>query len=171
MNPAALKTNLRDLKQNGLLIVNSGAFSAQNLKKAGYELNPLENGVVDGYQLLSIDITKATLAAVKETGVSTKEANRCKNFWTLGLMFWIYGRDMGATIQWINAKFSKEPAIAQANILALKSGNAYGETAEISHYRYEVPPAALSKGKYRNIGGNVALAWGLVAAADRSGVP
>jgi 2-oxoglutarate/2-oxoacid ferredoxin oxidoreductase subunit alpha len=171
MNPAALKTNVRDLKQGGLLIVNSGAFSAQNLKKAGYERNPLEDGSLDAYDLLAIDVTKATLAAVKETGLSTKEANRCKNFWTLGLMFWIYGRDPQQTVSWIQQKFRGRVEIANANVLALKAGYAYGETAEISHYRYEVPAAPVAKGTYRNIGGNVALAWGLVAAAQLSKTP
>ena len=170
MNPAALKTNVKDLKRGGLLIVNTGAFTQQNLKKAGYENNPLETDVVDGYNLLAIDITKNTLSAVKETGISTKEANRCKNFWTLGLMFWIYGRELESTIQWIQSKFGKEPLVAQANVLALKGGWAYGETAEISHYRYEVPAAPVAKGTYRNIGGNQATALGIAAAAQLSGV-
>ena len=170
MNPAALKTNVKDLKRGGLLIVNTGAFTQQNLKKAGYENNPLETDVVDGYNLLAIDITKNTLSAVKEMGISTKEANRCKNFWTLGLMFWIYGRELESTIQWIESKFGKEPLVAQANVLALKGGWAYGETAEISHYRYEVPAAPVAKGTYRNIGGNQATALGIAAAAQLSGV-
>jgi len=171
MNPAALKTNLKDLKRGGLLIVNSGAFTPQNLKKAGYEVSPLENGSLDGYNLLSIDISKNTLTAVREAGISSKEANRCKNFWTLGLMFWIYGRELESTVQWIHSKFSKEPAVAQANVLALKGGWAYGDAAEISHYRYEVPAAPQVKGTYRNIGGNQATALGIVAAAQLSGVP
>jgi 2-oxoglutarate ferredoxin oxidoreductase subunit alpha len=166
MNPAALKTNLRDLRGGGLLIVNTGAFNAQNLKKAGYAMNPLEGDSLSGYQLLEIDITKQTLNAVKEAGVSTKEGNRCKNFWTLGLMFWIYGRPLEPTIQWIEAKFKKRPEIVQANILALKAGHAYGETAEVSHYRYEVPAAPVEQGTYRNIGGNTATALGLIAAAQ-----
>ena len=171
MNPAALKTNIDDLKRGGLLIVNSGAFNTQNLKKAGYTENPLENGSLDGYALLAIDISKNTLGAVKETGVSSKEANRCKNFWTLGLMFWIYGRGLASTVEWIESKFSKDPKVAQANVLALKGGWAYGETTEVSHYRYEVPAAAVAEGTYRNIGGNQAMALGVVAAAELSGVP
>ncbi len=171
MNPAALKTNGKDLKRGGLLIVNTGAFTPQNLKKAGYETNPLETDAVDGYNLLAIDITKNTLSAVKETGISSKEANRCKNFWTLGLMFWIYGRELESTIKWIESKFAKEPMVAQANVLALKGGWAYGEAAEISHYRYEVPAAPVAKGTYRNIGGNQATALGIAAAAQLSGVP
>ncbi len=171
MNPAALKTNLKDLERGGLLIVNSGAFSAANLKKAGYENNPLEDGSLEGYELLAVDITKNTQAAVKESGLSNKEANRCKNFWTLGLMFWIYDRDLQPTIDWLDKKFGKNPAVAQANTLALKAGHAFGETAEIAHYRAEVPRHPTEAGLYRNIGGNTATAWGLVAAAQLSGVP
>jgi 2-oxoglutarate ferredoxin oxidoreductase subunit alpha len=171
MNPAALKTNVRDLKRGGLLIVNSGEFKTQNLKKAGYAENPLEDDSLDGYALLAIDITKSTLNAVKDTGISTKEAARCKNFWTLGLMFWIYGRDLEPTAKWIESKFRGKPAIAEANLLAMKAGWAYGETAEIAHYRYEVPAAPVAKGTYRNIGGNQATALGIIAAAELSGVP
>jgi 2-oxoglutarate ferredoxin oxidoreductase subunit alpha len=172
MNPAALKTNLRDLKQGGLLIVNSGTFNATNLKKAGYAENPLEDGSMDnaGYSVLAIDISKLTLLSVKETGLSTKEANRCKNFWTLGLMFWIYGRPMEPSIKWIESKFAKRADLVAANIAALKAGHAYGETAEVSHFSYEVPKAPVAKGKYRNIGGNVATAWGLLAATELSGL-
>lgn len=170
MNPAALRTNLGDLKRGGLLIVNAGAFNAGNLKKAGYEKNPIEDGSLEGYDLLSVDITKLTLASVKPAGLSTKEANRCKNFWTLGLMFWIYSRDPSPTIQWIEQKFGKRPDIVQANVLALKAGHAYGETAEISHFRYEVPAAPVQPGLYRNISGNTATALGLVAASQLSGL-
>ncbi|HYO96238.1 MAG TPA: 2-oxoacid:acceptor oxidoreductase subunit alpha [Polyangiaceae bacterium] len=166
MNPAALKTNLRDLKKGGLLIVNSGAFNPANLKKAGYEQNPLENGSLDGYSLVSIDITKLTQNAVKDSGLSNKEANRCKNFWTLGLMFWVYGRPLEHTLQWIEQKFAKRPDVQAANALALRAGHAYGETAEISQHRYEVPKAPVEKGTYRNISGNTATALGLVAAAQ-----
>jgi 2-oxoglutarate/2-oxoacid ferredoxin oxidoreductase subunit alpha len=170
MNPAALKTNLRDLKPGGLLIVNSGTFNATNLKKAGYAENPLEDGSLEGYSLLNIDISKLTLASVKETGLSTKEANRCKNFWTLGLMFWIYGRPLEPSVKWIETKFGKRPELVAANIAAMKAGHAYGETAEVSHYSYEVPKAPLRQGKYRNIGGNQATAWGLLAAVELSGL-
>jgi 2-oxoglutarate/2-oxoacid ferredoxin oxidoreductase subunit alpha len=172
MNPAALKTNLRDLKPGGLLIVNSGTFSATNLKKAGYAENPLEDGSMEnaGYSVLAIDISKLTLASVKDTGLSTKEANRCKNFWTLGLMFWIYGRPLEPSIKWIEGKFGKRAELVAANIAALKAGHAYGETAEVSHFSYEVPKAPVAKGKYRNIGGNVATAWGLLAACELSGL-
>src|SRR6478736_8807026 len=173
MNPAALKTNLRDLKSGGLLIVNSGTFNATNLKKAGYAENPLEDGSLDnaGFSVLSIDISKLTLASVKETGLSTKEANRCKNFWTLGLMFWIYGRPLEPSIKWIEMKFGKRPELVAANIAALKAGHAYGETAEVFQQRYEVPAAPVEKGEYRNIGGNTATALGLIAASQQCGLP
>jgi len=171
MNPAALKTNLRDLKKGGVLILNSGTFSAANLKKAGYEVSPLEDNSLEGYSLLSVDITKLTLAAVKETGLSNKEAHRCKNFWTLGLMFWIYGRPLEPTLKWIESKFSKRAELVAANIAALKAGHAYGETAEIFQHRYEVPAAPVEKGEYRNIGGNTATALGLIAASQLAGIP
>lgn len=170
MNPAALKVNLPDLKPGGLLVLNSGAFSAGNLKKAGYTESPLENDSLSGYQVLSIDITKLTVAAVKEAGLSTKDANRCKNFWTLGLMFWIYGRPMEPTVQWLERKFSKKPELVKANTLALKAGHAFGETAEVSHFRYEVPAAPVDPGVYRNISGNQATALGVVAAGQLSGL-
>src|SRR5262245_44857699 len=170
MNPAALKTNLKDLRTGGLLIVNSGAFNAQNLKKAGYETSPLEDGSLSAYRLMSIDVTKGTLAAVEGSGLSTKEAGRCKNFWTLGLMYWIYGRPLEPTLRWIDDKFKKRPDIAKANALALKAGHAYGETLEISYERYEVPAAPVEKGEYCNISGNTATAWGLIAATELSGI-
>ncbi len=169
MNPAALKTNLRDLKKGGVLIVNSGAFTAANLKKAAYADNPLENGSLTNYTVMAIDITKLTQNAVKDSGLSNKEANRCKNFWTLGLMFWMYGRPLDPTLRWIDQKFGKRPEVAAANVLALKAGHAYGETAEVFQTHYEVPPAPVEKGLYRNISGNTATALGLVAAAQLSG--
>jgi 2-oxoglutarate ferredoxin oxidoreductase subunit alpha len=171
MNPAALKTNLRDLKKGGLLILNSGTFNATNLKKAGYEVSPLEDNSLDGYTVLSIDITKLTVLSVKDTGLSNKEAHRCKNFWTLGLMFWIYSRPLEPTLKWIESKFGKRSDLVAANIAALKAGHAYGETAEVFQHRYEVPAAPVKKGEYRNIGGNTATALGLVAASQLSGLP
>ena len=171
MNPAALKTNLRDLKKGGVLILNSGTFNATNLKKAGYEVNPLEDNSLDGYTVLSIDITKQTVTAVKDTGLSNKEAHRCKNFWTLGLMFWIYSRPLEPTLKWIESKFGKRSDLVAANIAALKAGHAFGETAEVFQHRYEVPPAPVEKGEYRNIGGNTATALGLVAGAQLAGLP
>jgi 2-oxoglutarate/2-oxoacid ferredoxin oxidoreductase subunit alpha len=171
MNPAALKTNLRDLKKGGVLIVNSGTFNATNLKKAGYDVNPLEDNSLEGYSVLAIDIQKLTLLSVKDSGLSNKEAHRCKNFWTLGLMFWIYGRPLEPTLAWIESKFAKKPELVAANIAALKAGHAYGETAEVFQHRYEVPAAPVEKGEYRNIGGNTATALGLITAAELCGVP
>jgi 2-oxoglutarate/2-oxoacid ferredoxin oxidoreductase subunit alpha len=171
MNPAALKTNLRDLKKAGVLILNSGTFNAANLKKAGYEQSPLDDGSLQGYSVLSVDITKLTLLAVKETGLSNKEAHRCKNFWTLGLMFWIYGRPLEPTVKWIESKFGKRTELVAANIAALKAGHAYGETAEVFQHRYEVPAAPVEKGEYRNIGGNTATALGLIAGSQLCGLP
>lgn len=170
MNPAALKTNLQDLKPGSLLVVNSGAFNSANLKKAGYEKDPLTDGSLAGYQVLPIDITKQTVAAVEGSGLSTKEANRCKNFWTLGLLYWVYQRSLEATERWLAAKFKKRPELVQANVQALRAGHAYGETLEISYDRYEVPKAPVAKGTYRNISGNQATAWGVLAAAELSGL-
>lgn len=170
MNPAALKTNLRDLKIGSLLIVNSGAFTSGNLKKAGYDTNPIEDGSLSAYHLLSIDITKQTVAAVEGSGLANKEANRCKNFWTLGLLYWVYERPMEPTERWLEAKFKKRPDLVKANVQALKAGHAYGETLEISYERYEIPKAPAEPGTYRNISGNQATAWGIVAAAQLSGL-
>jgi 2-oxoglutarate ferredoxin oxidoreductase subunit alpha len=171
MNPAALKVNLSALKPGGLLIMNSGAFNANNLKKAGYETNPIEDGSLGGYQVLSVDISRLTLLAVESAGLGTKEANRCKNFWTLGLMYWIYNRPLEPTLDWIEKKFGKTPDVALANSAALKAGHSYGETVEVSHERYEVGAATVAPGKYRNMSGNIATAWGLIAASELSGVP
>ncbi len=171
MNPAALKVNLSALEPGTLLVINNGAFSAANLKKAGYEANPLEDGSLDAYQVLSLDITKLTLSAVEGTGLSTKEANRCKNFWTLGLMYWIYDRPLEPTLRWLEKKFGKKPEVVAANSAALRAGFNFGETAEISHHRYQVPAAKADPGTYRNISGNLATAWGLVAASQLGDVP
>jgi 2-oxoglutarate ferredoxin oxidoreductase subunit alpha len=170
MNPAALKTNLKDLRTGGLLIVNSGAFNAQNLKKAGYEASPLDDGSLASYRLMAIDISKNTLASVEGSGLSTKEAGRCKNFWTLGLMYWIYGRPLEPTLHWVDDKFKKRPDVAKANAQALKAGHAYGETLEISYERYDVPAAPVEKGEYTNISGNTATAWGFIAATELGGI-
>jgi 2-oxoglutarate ferredoxin oxidoreductase subunit alpha len=170
MNPAALKTNLRDVRPGGLLVVNTGSFTAANLKKAQYDASPLEDGSLDGYGVLAVDIAKLTLAAVREVGLGAKEAARCKNFWALGLTFWLYDRTLDATLEWIEGKFSGRPELARANALALRAGHAYGETVEAAHFSYEVPAAQVSPGTYRNIGGNTALSLGLLAAAELSGL-
>src|SRR5690606_18599880 len=137
----------------------------------GYDSNPLEDESLSAYHVLSIDITKHTLTAVESTGLSTKDASRCKNFWTLGLMYWIYNRPLEPTLRWLDKKFGKRADLIAANTAALKAGFAYGETTEIAHERYDVPPAVVEKGTYRNISGNLATAWGLVAAAQLSGLP
>ncbi len=168
MNPAALRNNIGDLRQGGLLIANSGAFSKPNLDKAGYASNPLDDGSLAGYDVMSVDITRLTNQAVKPAALSTKDASRCKNFWTLGLTYWIYSRPLGPTLTWIDSKFRGRPDLALANGLALKAGNAFGETSELYHHRYHVPAARLPAGEYRSISGNTALAWGLLAAAQRA---
>ncbi|MBC7173848.1 MAG: 2-oxoacid:acceptor oxidoreductase family protein, partial [Polyangiaceae bacterium] len=174
MNPAALKVNLPTLKTGGLLIVNTGAFTTGNLDKAGYTENPLESTEMEKYRVLAIDITKLTLDAVAEFKLGAKDAGRCKNMWTLGLMFWIFGRDKESTVKGLREKFAKkDPVIAEANIAALNAGHIYGESAEMPSNVgvYQVPRADLPRGLYRNIDGNQAVAWGLAAAAQLSGLP
>jgi 2-oxoglutarate ferredoxin oxidoreductase subunit alpha len=172
MNPAALITNLAELKTGGLLIVNTGAFVKANLKKAGYDNNPLEDGSLTGYRVIKIDISALTVAAVEPYGLGTKDALRSKNLWTLGLVLWLFGRDFEPTVDWLRGKFAKQPKIADANIAALKAGHAYGETAELPSGigPYEIPKAKLAPGEYRNVTGNEALAWGLTAAGHLSGL-
>jgi 2-oxoglutarate ferredoxin oxidoreductase subunit alpha len=171
MNPAALRTNLGDLLPNGVLILNTGAFSQGNLDKAGYKSNPLEDGSLDKYRTYKIDISKLTATALSDSGLSTKEIGRSKNFFTLGLMFWMYSRDTEQEIKNIRAKFSKLPAIAEANVKVFKAGYHYGETAEIFTSNYDVKPATtVAKGTYRNITGNEAAALGFVAGARLSGL-
>ncbi len=172
MNPAALKVNLEALKRGGLVVVNTGAFNANNLKKAGYESDPLDDGTLDPYRVLPIDITKLTLAAVQHTGLGSKDAGRCKNMWTLGLMYWLFGRSRETTVTWLKQKFAKKPELAEANIAALNAGHVYGENAELPQGigAYEVPAANLAPGVYRNIAGNEATAWGLVTGAQLAGL-
>jgi len=172
MNPAALKVNQEVLEPGGLLVVNTGAFTANNLRKAGYEENPLENGSLDRFRILALDISKMTLASVKEVGLGSKDANRCKNMWTLGLLYWLFGRERDQTITWLQKKFQKRPELAEANIAALNAGHIYGENAELPHgiNAYQVPAAHLEPGEYRNVNGNEATAWGLVAGARLAGL-
>lgn len=168
MNPAALKANLPDLKPGGVLIVNSNAFQKKDLEKAGYSESPL--GTLEGYRLIELELTRLTKTAVEPTGVDTRTSERCKNFFALGLMFWLFNRSMEPTIQWIESKFGRTPQIKEANLLALKAGFTFGEATEIFNETYSVPPAAVSPGRYRNISGNTALSLGLVAAANKSGL-
>ena len=170
MNPAALVTNLMDLKKSGILIVNSDSFEAKDLKLAKLEQSPLEDGSTDPYRTIHVPMTKLTRGAVESTGLSTKFADRCKNFFAMGLVFWLYGRDVEPTLRFIENKFGKKaPEVAEANRLALKAGWNYGETTEDFASTYQVSAAELPAGTYRNVMGNQALAWGLVSAAKLSG--
>lgn len=171
MNPAALKVNLKDLKKGGMIIANIDAFNKKNLELAKYDTNPLEDGTLSGYQLFQVPITKTTTTALQDSGLNMKEITRCKNFFALGLMYWMFNRQMETTIEWIESKFQKLPKIMEANINALKAGYHYGDTTEIFTTRYEVKPAKLEKGTYRNINGNEATALGMIAASKKSGLP
>jgi 2-oxoglutarate ferredoxin oxidoreductase subunit alpha len=171
MNPAALKANLRDLQSGGLCIVNEEAFTKDGLDKAGYDENPLENGSLDDYRLVTVPITKLTLDAVEGLGLNKKEAGRCKNFFTLGLAYWLYHRPIEKTIEWLEKKFAKNEAIKDANIRALKAGNSYGENVELIASTYMVNKAQIAPGKYRKLTGNAAIAMGLVAASKLSNKP
>lgn len=167
MNPAALKVNLVDVKTGGTIFVDTGTFTARNLKKAGFESDPLEDDSLDGFQVVTIDISKLTMEAVKEHGLSNKEALRSKNMWTLGLIYWLYDRDREPTANWLRGKFAKRPDIAEANIAALNAGHIYGETAELpgGMRGFTVLQADIEPGLYRTITGAEALAWGLAAGA------
>lgn len=168
MNPAALATNLQDLRDGGILLVNKDAFDKKGLEQAGYESDPLEDGSLDKYKLHSVEMTKLVRLAVEGLGLSQKEADRCRNFFAMGLVFWLYDRSLDPTLRFIETKFGKKPEIAQANTAALKAGFHYGETVEAINTQYHVDPAELPPGKYRNIMGNTALAWGLLAASQLS---
>ncbi len=167
MNPAALKTNLNYVKPHGTVIVDVDAFDGKGLRLAKYEQSPLEDGSLGEFQLVEAPITSQTRAAVAETGVGHKIATRCRNFFAMGIVYWLYGRDLDATIRFIDSKFSGE--IAEADKLALTSGWNFGETTEAFERSYVVPPAKPSPGTYRNVTGNEALAFGLVTAAHLSG--
>ena len=167
MNPAALKVELGNLKKGGIVLVDTGAFSERNIRKAGYESNPLDDGTLDPYRRIEIDVSHMTLEAVKGLGLSQKEALRCKNMWTLGLAYWMYGRDRKATVEWLERKFAKRPELATANIAALNAGHAFGETAEMPDdvTGYIVEPADIAPGLYRTVTGGEALALGLMVGA------
>ncbi len=171
MNPAALTTNVADLKPGGLVVADAGAFSERNLQKAGYAANPLEDDSLAKYQVLKLDITKQTLEAVKPFDLGQKDALRCRNMWALGLMLWMYGRERQTTIESIRKKFAKRPEIAQANEAALNAGHAFGETAELADVQaYVVPRAVHQPGVYRTISGTEAIAYGLVAGVKAAGI-
>ncbi|HHB77801.1 MAG TPA: 2-oxoacid:acceptor oxidoreductase subunit alpha [Saprospiraceae bacterium] len=168
MNPAALKTNLQDLPPGKMLLVDSDAFSAKNLKKAGYTTNPLEDGSLDAYRLIAAPMTSRTKAALLDLGMDSKSMDRSKNMFTLGMIYWIYGRSMDHTIEFFQKKFKKKPVVIEANTRALKAGNVYAENLELIATTYQVRPARLAKGKYRIIMGNQATAWGFIAAAKKA---
>jgi 2-oxoglutarate/2-oxoacid ferredoxin oxidoreductase subunit alpha len=169
MNPAALKTNLRDLRKGGILIANIDNFEKKDNEMAGYETNPLDAEVLEHtYQLFKVPMTKIVREALKDTGMSQKEVDRCKNFFALGLVYWLYGRDMEPTVRFLNEKFATKPEIIEANVRALKAGWNYGETTDAFVSSYQIEKAKLPPGKYKNIMGNVALAYGLMTAAKLS---
>jgi 2-oxoglutarate/2-oxoacid ferredoxin oxidoreductase subunit alpha len=169
MNPAALRTNLRDVPAGGAIVVNEDAFNKQNLAKAGYTSNPLEDGSLNDYNVFEIPISKLNALALEGLDMSTKQVDMSKNFFALGIMFWLYERSMEPTIAWVEKKFAARPVIAEANLRALKAGYAFGETTEIFHTHYRVKPAKLPAGTYRNITGNEAAALGFVAATKLAG--
>lgn len=170
MNAAALKANLGQLKAGGMIIANSSGFDAKNLRLSGYESNPIEDGSLEGYELFSIDITKMTRETLRDIPLGTKEKDRSKNMFVLGVLYWLFNRNPESTIAFLKAKFSGKPEIQEANIKALKAGYNYGDTTEIFSSRYEVPPARLAPGSYRNIMGNEATVLGLVAASQKAGI-
>ena len=171
MNPAALKANIGDLRANGILIVNADAFRPIDLKKANYEVNPLEDGSLDAFRVFEVPLTTLTRKALEEVDLRTQDKDRAKNLFALGMMYYLYRRPLDVTYGWIEGKFSKKPEVVKANQLALKAGFAYCEAQEIFQATYEVPKARLEPGTYRNISGSQALALGFVAATQQSGIP
>jgi 2-oxoglutarate/2-oxoacid ferredoxin oxidoreductase subunit alpha len=173
MNPAALKVNVQQLKEGGLIIADEGEFGARNLAKAGYDTNPLEDGTLARWQLMKFNISQLTLDAVKPFGLGNKEALRCKNMWTLGLALWMFDRDRAPLVQWLQDKFAKAPTLAEANIAALNAGHAYGETAELSGplKQHHIAAAPAEPGLYRTVTGAESISLGLVAGAQLAGLP
>lgn len=171
MNPAALMKNLKDLRQGGTLMVNSDAFDERNLAKAGYEESPLEDDSLKGYRVIKVPMDELTKEAVKGTGVTGRNVLRSKNLFALGLMAWLFHRPTEPTLEWIEEKFGRKEEVAAANIAAFKAGYNFGFTTEATKNTFEVKPAALAPGTYTNVNGNTALAWGLIAASRKSGLP
>jgi 2-oxoglutarate ferredoxin oxidoreductase subunit alpha len=171
MNPAALKKNLKDLRQGGTLVINTDAFDERNLAKAGYESDPLEDGTLEGFRVIQVPMDELTQEAVKETGVSGRSVLRSKNFFALGLLAWLFHRPTEPTIEWARKKFSRTPEVAEANVAAFQAGYTFGEATEAAKITFEIKPAALEPGTYTNVNGNTALAWGLIAASQLSGLP
>jgi len=172
MNPAALKTNLGDLASGGTLILNKDAFVEKNIERAGYATNPIDDGSLSNYQVFEVPMTTITLEAAKDVeGITKKDAERAKNMFALGLVAWMYSRPTDVIQKWLEKRFAGKPGILEANVRAFKAGWNFGETAELFAHQYEVKRAALPPGRYRNVIGNPALAWGLVAAAERAKLP
>lgn len=173
MNAAALKANLKQLKKGGIIIANSEGFDAKNLRLSKYPegVNPLEDGSLSAYRLHVLDVTKMTKATLEGSGLGTKEIDRTKNMFVLGFIYWVYNRSLDHTVEFIKQKFGKRPEIVEANVKTLKAGYHYGETSETFMQRVQVNPAKIESGTYRNINGNPATAIGLVAAAEKSGLP
>jgi 2-oxoglutarate/2-oxoacid ferredoxin oxidoreductase subunit alpha len=171
MNPAALKVNIADLKANGILIVNSDSFKENDLRKAQMTENPLEDHSLDKYRLFSVELERLTRVALEHLGLDAKSMDRCKNFFALGMCYWLYNRSMTSTTRWIEDKFKNKPLLVEANKLAMKAGYSYCEATEAFQISYEIPPAKLAPGVYRNLSGNQALALGFVTAAQKSGLP
>ena len=171
MNPAALKMNVSDLKSGGILIVDREGFNEQNLKKAEYESNPLEDGSLDRYQLFQAEVTRLTTAALKDLGLSARSVFRCRNLFCLGMTSWLYHRPIEPAEAWIKERFKKTPELVEANVRALRAGFNFAENAELFAVSYEIRPATIAPGKYRNITGNTATALGFVCAATKAGRP
>ncbi|MGA8231112.1 MAG: 2-oxoacid:acceptor oxidoreductase subunit alpha [Candidatus Acidiferrales bacterium] len=171
MNPAALKMNIADLKKNGILIVNAESFKETDLRKAQSTTNPLEDHSLDGYRLFAVDLERLTRAALASLGLDAKSMDRCKNFFALGMCYWLYNRPLDTTNRWLQDKFKNKPLLIEANRLAMMAGYSYCEATEAFQISYEIPPAKLTPGLYRNISGNTALALGFVAASQQAGIP
>lgn len=171
MNPAALQANVKDLEAGGILIVNSDAFAAAELRKAGYAANPLDDGSLQNYRVFPVPINQLNRDAIAHLKLSPREADRCKNFFALGLAYWVFERPLEPTLEWIRDRFANNPAVREANARTLKAGYHYGETCNALPVHYRVPAAAMTPGRYRKINGNEALSLGVVAASQRAGVP
>ena len=171
MNPAALRVNLGDLKAGGILIVDQEGFNEQNLRKASYEHNPLTDGSLAGFQVFPVEVTRLTSAALTDLGLSARTVFRCRNFFCLGMTSWLYHRPTEPTEEWLRDKFKKAPELVEANVRALRAGRNFAENAELFAVSYEVAPAKIAPGKYRNITGNTATTLGFVAAAHQAGLP
>jgi 2-oxoglutarate ferredoxin oxidoreductase subunit alpha len=171
MNPAALKANIADLPRGGVIIADTADFTKRNLAKVGYAANPLDDDSLTDYQVHALDLTGMTVEAVKPFGLSRKDASRAKNMFALGLLSWLYHRPTEGTLTFLTRKFASKPDIRDANVAAFKTGYAFGETTEVFAVRYEVAPAPMPAGRYRQINGNLALALGLVTAARKADLP